>query len=82
MSLLDDTVSAMTAVTPVQSDTVDLARKPCRGIYVGVSGDVKINTMEGAAATYVGLAAGVIHPIYATRIWTTGTTATSILVIY
>ena len=82
MSVLDDTVSAYTAVTPVQSDTVNLSRQPSRGLYVGVSGDVKITTPEDDDVIYVALAAGVIHPIYAKRIWTTGTGATSILVIY
>lgn len=50
-----------------------------RGIYVGVSGDVKVDMVGGTTATFVNLAAGIIHPIQATRIYATGTDATNIL---
>lgn len=53
-----------------------------RGIYVGVSGDVKVNTIGGETVTFVGLVAGVIHPIRATRVYATGTTATNIIGVY
>jgi hypothetical protein len=66
------------AVTP--SDSTDLT-DTSRGLYVGVSGDVKVTMAGGAAVTFVGLAAGVIHPIRASRVWSTGTTATSIIAI-
>jgi hypothetical protein len=67
------------AVTP--SDSVDLAAAS-RGIYVGVSGNVKVTTLNGDAVTFVGLAAGIIHPIAASRVWSTGTAATSIVAVY
>lgn len=54
-----------------------------RGIYVGVTGNVKVDMSGGETAiTFVGLAAGVIHPIRAVRIYSTGTTATSIVGVY
>ena len=66
------------------SDTVDLENFT-RGIYVGGSGNVKV-TMAGTEGdidlTFVGLAAGIIHPIIAKRIWFTGTTATNIIAVW
>lgn len=67
------------AVTP--HDTNELTSHT-RGIYVGVSGDVKVTTIDGDAVTFVGLAGGVIHPIMAKIIWSAGTTATSIVGVY
>lgn len=67
------------AVTP--NDSADLTH-PCRAFYVGVSGDVKVTTLEGDTVTFVGVAAGVPHPIWCTRIFSTSTTATSIVAIY
>lgn len=72
-------VSGGAAVTP--NDSTDLTT-PGRGLYVGVSGDVKVTTVGGDALTFVGLAAGVVHPIMAKRVWSTGTTATSIIAVW
>lgn len=68
------------AVTP--NDSTDLPAGASRGLYVGVSGNVKINDVNGAAVVFVGLAAGIIHPIRAHRVWNTGTDATSIVAVY
>ncbi|HET6446167.1 MAG TPA: hypothetical protein VFI27_16490 [candidate division Zixibacteria bacterium] len=65
-------------VTP--HDTNDLT--PTRGIYVGVSGDLKVDSLDGNAITFVGISAGIIHPISCTRVYSTGTTATNIVAIY
>ena len=64
------------AITP--DDATDIATVS-RAIYVGVSGNVKVTLLGGEDITFVSLAAGVFHPIRATRIWSTGTTATSIV---
>ena len=74
----DNNLSAKhaTAVTP--SDSVDLV-EAARAIYLGVGGDVKLTTLGGDVVTFVGLAGGVVHPITAIRIWSTGTTASSIV---
>lgn len=50
-----------------------------KGIYVGVSGDVKVDAPTGGAVTYVGLAAGVFHSIPCTKVYQTGTDATDII---
>lgn len=64
------------AITP--SDTVDLTIRT-RGIYVGVSGNVAAVMEDNVAVTFVGLAAGMVHPFRVRRINSTGTTATSIV---
>lgn len=64
------------AITP--SDSTDLTT-PTRGIYVGVSGDLKVDLVGSGTVTFVGLAAGIIHPIAAKRIYATGTDSTDIL---
>jgi hypothetical protein len=63
------------------SDGTDLAHES-RAIYIGVAGDLKITTDGGETVVIPSgvLAVGVPHPIRATRIWATGTTATNIVV--
>lgn len=65
-------------ITPHNSN--DLTIKT-RGLYVGVTGNVKVD-IGGTAITFVGLAAGVIHPLRVTRVYATGTTATNIVGVY
>ena len=65
------------SITP--ADATDIV--PTRGVYVGVSGDLAVDMSDGSTVTFVGLAAGIIHPISVKRIYATGTTATSILAV-
>lgn len=65
----------MFSVTP--DDDNDLS-SPARGLYVGTSGDVRLTTPRGTTVTLPSLAAGVVHPIAAKRIHSTGTTASDI----
>lgn len=67
------------SITP--NDSTDLSIST-RGLYVGVTGDVKVDFVNGTSVTFVGLAAGVIHPIRARRVYSTGTTATSLVGVY
>jgi hypothetical protein len=56
--------------------------KRTRAIYVGAAGNVKV-TMRGAGeVTFVNVAAGTILPISVTHVWSTGTTASSMLGLY
>ena len=66
-------------ITP--HDTNDLALVT-RGIYVGGAGNLKVETANGDVVTFVGLAAGMIHPIMCKQVYSTGTTATSIVGVY
>jgi hypothetical protein len=67
------------ADVPTLSDTVNLENQ---GLYlfVGGSGNVKVTTADDSTFTMVGVVAGVWLKIIIKRLWSTGTTATSILV--
>jgi len=69
------------AVEITPSNDTDLAIST-RGIYVGVAGDLKIDTVGGSTVIFVNLAAGIIHPIRAKRIHATGTDADDIIGVY
>lgn len=62
-------------ITP--NDATDLAA-PTRGIYVGSFGDLRVRMVDGGDIMFVGLVAGIIHPIRVIRVWATGTTVTDI----
>lgn len=68
------------AITP--HDTNDLAITT-RGLYVGGTGDVKVDMADtGTAVVFTAMAAGVIHPIRVTRVYNTDTDATAIVGVY
>jgi len=67
------------AITP--NNSTDLATVT-RGIYVGVSGDLKVDMFGGQTVTFKDLAAGVLHPIRVKRVYQTGTDATDIIGVY
>ena len=66
------------AITP--SDTVLLASPSV--VYVGVAGTVKVTTAQGDDTTFVGLLAGSVIPVQVIRVFSTTTTATSLVRIY
>lgn len=66
------------AVTP--HDTTKIA--VTRGLYCGVSGDVKVDMLNGDTVTFTNLADGIIHPLQVDHVYSTGTTATNIVAIY
>lgn len=78
----DLTNPALKAFEITPSDSADLP-SITRGLYVGVSGDVKV-TMAGNGGTvvFVGLAAGMIHPLRVQRVFANGTDATNIVGVY
>jgi hypothetical protein len=75
-------------VTITKSDTDDLVNVS-RGIYVGGAGDLKVDLYEAnpggtatrTTVTFTALAAGVLHPLRVSRIYSTGTTATGIVAV-
>jgi hypothetical protein len=72
--------SAHLAITP--SNTVNFASKfPCRGIYVGVSGNITA-VVNDVAVLYTAVPQGIILPINATRVNATGTTASALVAIF
>lgn len=76
---LDSPAHSAFAITP--SDTVDMAIAT-RGIYVGVSGDIKVNMAGSGTATFTGVPQGTLLPIRASRVFATGTTATTMVGVY
>ncbi len=73
------TVGAHGAVenTPNDSTVIQVTR----GVYVGVSGDLKVTMADGQAVTFSNIPVG-FHPLQVQVIWSTGTTATSIIALY
>ncbi|WP_342045905.1 spike base protein, RCAP_Rcc01079 family [Bacillus sp. OTU530] len=80
VSLTGSNATDAAAVTP--NDAADLAKIPTKGIYIGVTGDVKVTLSSGNTVTFTALASGTIHPIAVKRVWAIGTTATNILAVY
>ena len=52
----------------VSASATAIPNGPTRGIYLGTSGDVTVTFVDGSTATFVGLAAGVIHPLAVTHV--------------
>lgn len=75
------TYSARLGIAITKSDTVNLT-PGCRGVYVGVTGDVVVVWSDDSTTTFVGVPAGVILPVQAKRINSTSTTASSMLALY
>lgn len=68
------------AVTPHNS--TNFADGVCRGLYIGVGGNIVVVPPQGSAVTFIGVVAGTILPVQAIRVNATSTTATSIVAIY
>ena len=79
MSAIHNISPASEAVAVTPADATYLT--PTRGLYVGVSGDVKVIMLDGTTVTFTGLAAGVIHPIQCVLVFSTDTTATNIVAL-
>lgn len=53
-----------------------------RALWIGGAGDIKIATPSGDVVILVGVAAGTLIPIRVSRVYSTSTTATSIVGLY
>jgi hypothetical protein len=78
-ALTNDPYTNAVAVTP--HDTNDLTYVT-RGVYVGGAGTVKVNMQDSGTVTFTGVPVGTLLPIRATRVYSTGTTATTILALW
>lgn len=76
---IDAPAANAAAVTP--NDSTDLTNVS-RSLYVGGAGNVKVDMADVGTVTFTGVPAGAILPIRVSRVYSTGTTATSILVLY
>ena len=67
------------AISPGDGSDVTYAT---RAVWVGGAGDLKVTMLGGDTITLVGVPAGCLIPIRVSRVWSTGTTATSIVGLY
>jgi hypothetical protein len=84
----DNTDPAGGAVAVTKSDTNDIwgvtyaaGARPCRGLYIGGAGDVKVRMIDGSEPTFKNVPVGVL-PVRATRLYSTGTGATEVIALY
>lgn len=79
-----ETFAATNAVAITPSDSADVTTVPSRGIYVGVAGNLRVTLADMADGAYVTLSnvpVG-IHPLQVKRVWSTGTTATTMHALF
>lgn len=74
------TVSAYDAAAITPSDSGNI--QTTRGIYVGTSGNVKVDMAYGTTVTFTNLMAGLVYPFQVTRVYSTGTTASGLVAVY
>jgi hypothetical protein len=53
----------------------------CRGLYVGVSGNIKVDLPNATGITFSNVPVG-IFPVQAIKVYQTGTTATGVVALY
>jgi hypothetical protein len=72
---------AANGIAITTNDSLDLANVT-RGIYVGGTGDVKVNLAGSGTVTFSAVPVGTILPVRASRVYATGTTATLLIGLY
>jgi hypothetical protein len=79
----DRTEPARNAAAVTPNDSTDLTNSS-RNIYVGTSGNLTVTMLDMADGTSVTLPNAPVgyHPLEVKRIWSTGTTASNIVVIW
>lgn len=77
---LDAPAMHAAAVTP--NDSTDLTTAS-RSLYIGVAGDVTLDTVGGETSVlFKAVPAGTVLPVRASRVRSTGTTATNITAMW
>jgi hypothetical protein len=68
---------------PIRSSESTNGTAPCRGIYVGVGGDITLRAKRNSTDTvFVGVPQGSILPVAATHVRAAGTTASSLVALW
>ena len=73
---------ATNAISVTPDDANDLATTPTEGLYIGVTGNVKVDMIDGSTVTFTALKGGIVYPYQVSRIYATDTTATYIVALY
>jgi hypothetical protein len=71
---------ALSAAAVVPNDAADLPNFS-RMLYVGVSGHVKVTTLNGDVVEFKNVPTGILM-VQARRVWATGTVAADILALW
>ena len=69
--------SFLGAVSVTPSDTINLT-DPVSSLYIGVTGNIKVDMASGETVTFLSVPVGVLN-IAVKKVYATGTTATSII---
>jgi hypothetical protein len=78
----DATVSAHRASAITTSDST-IYGQPTRALYIGAAGNLTVDMADGGSSVlFVGVQGGTLLPLQVTRIYATGTSATSIVALY
>ena len=77
-TLTNDPFTNAVVVSP--SDSADLAAVT-RAVYVGTTGNMKVTMQDSGTVLFTGIPAGTVLPIRVTRIWSTTTTASTIIAL-
>lgn len=79
--VFDDVSSARGSVAIDVSGGNQTLPAGVRGIYVGTTGNLKVDLPDGSSPTFTNVAAGVF-PVQATKVYQTGTTASGMFALY
>ena len=82
LTYANDAAPAVGGEAVTLSDSVDFITKPCRALWVGSGGTIKMTTRSGDVITLTNVPSGYLLPIACTRVWSSVTTASSIVALY
>lgn len=80
--ILNDDAPAVSAVAITPSDSTDFTSLYSRALWIGNGGTVKVDMADGTTVTFEGCPTGSVLPIRCRRVYSTGTSATSILALF
>lgn len=66
------------AITPDDDNDLDT---PTRAIYIGTSGDVKVDLVDSGTVTFANVPIGIL-PVQAKRVYDTGTGASNLVALW
>jgi hypothetical protein len=72
---------AQRAAVVAPNDSTDLAIYPA-SLFIGGTGDVKVDMLDGGTVTFINIPDGTFLPILVKRVYSTGTDATDIIALY
>lgn len=73
---------ASDAQTISPSDSKPLPGGPCRKIWVGTTGDVRITTQAGTVTVLKNVPSGTSIDVITSQVWATGTSASDLVALY